>query len=259
MQDTYFKTIYNIPEEISGLGCIAHFIGLCLFLALGPFVIPDMFADNGLIQDIISAGMLVTLGFAFIFIVCPIYFFVRCIMEFYRYKKCKREFYSTPNIEYIELNEDEIFFKNTFASHNFTLKKQDIQNVILDGKIMSVSHLKGVVTYVENLTLTIKATDESYTIYPKIKSKKIPKEERFVDEIELLKEQIAFYKSYFDKIDILIDFGGTDTLSEATSMVEAYELTSGITNKSTPDYFDIAYKVVLIILLIGYLIYMCIS
>ena len=105
MQDTYFKTIYNIPEEISGLGCIAHFIGLCLYPALGLFVIPDMFADNGLIQDIISAGMLVTLGFAFIFIVCPIYFFVRCIMEFYRYKKCKREFYSTPNIEYIELNE----------------------------------------------------------------------------------------------------------------------------------------------------------
>lgn len=81
MQDTYFKTIYNIPEEISGLGCIAHFIGLCLFPALGLFVIPDMFADNsllkGLIQDIISAGMLVTLGFAFIFIVCPIYFFCK--------------------------------------------------------------------------------------------------------------------------------------------------------------------------------------
>lgn len=264
MQDSQFKTIYNIHESVSGLGCISHFIGVCLFLFFGFFVISDILTDNTmfkvLIQDVISAGLLVTLGIAFIFVVCPIYFFVRFVMEFYRYKKCKREFYSKPNIEYIELNEDEIFFKNTFADHNFTLKKYDIKNVILKGKIMSVSYLKathtlGVNSYVENLTLTINTSDESYTIYPQIKSNKISIDECFLDQIELLKQQIAFYKSYFDKIDILIDFSGTDTLSKATSMVMTDKVLNRISKKSTTDYVGIVYKVILIIALIVFIIY----
>lgn len=254
MNKSDFSTIYNIPEEISGLGCIAHFIGLCLFPALGLFVIPDMFADNSwlkeLIQDIISAGMLVTLGFAFIFIVCPIYFFVRCIMEFYRYKKCKQKFYSTPNIEYIKLNSDDIFFKNTCPNLDFTINKSDIVNVIIDGKVKSVSYLKatrtpGVAAYIENLALTIKTNSESYTIYPQVKSKHLSKKQLVIDEIELLKEQIAFYKSYFDNIDVLFDYGGTDTYSETISAVKAYELENSISEKSN-NPFDIIYKIILV-------------
>ena len=61
----------------------------------------------------------------------------------------------------------------------------------------------------------------------------------------MLKQQIAFYKSYFDNIDVLFDYGGTDTISEAISMVNAYEIEKGVTKKST-NYFDIIYKIILV-------------
>lgn len=262
MKDTYFTTIYNIPEEISGLGCGAHLIGVCLLPALIICAIPCILIDDTWIRDFLelltSSSILITLAWSFILIICPIYFFVRFIMELIRYKRCKRKFYSMPNIEYIQLNDTEIFFKNTYPDNDFTIKKQDITRVVLNGEVKSVPYLKatrtpGITTYVENLTLTINTANESYTIYPQIKSKHIPKKELVIDEIELLNQQITFYKSYFDNIDVMFDFGGTDTISKATSMVKAYELENGINKKST-NYFDIIYKVILVAIFL-YFIY----
>lgn len=261
MKDTYFTTIYNIPEEISGVGCGAHFIGFCLLPALVICAIPCILIDDSWLKDtfelLASSSILIILAWFFILIICPIYFFIRSIMELIRYKRGKQEFYSKPNIEYIQLNNNEIFFKNTCPNNDFTIKKQDIIQVILDGEIKSVSNLKAtrtpdVLTYVENLTLTIKTANKSYTIYPQIKLKQIPKRELFIDEIELLKQQIAFYKGYFDNIDILFDFGGTDTISKATSMVKAYELKNGVNKKST-NYFDITYKIILVAIFLYYI------
>lgn len=254
MKDTYFTTIYNIPEEISGLGCGAHLIAFCLLPALIICAIPCILIDDTWIKDSLellkSSGILITLAWVFILIICPIYFFIRFIVELVRYKRCKREFYSMPNIEYIQLNDDEIFFKNTCPNNDFTIKKQDITRVVLNGEVKSVSYLKathtpGITTYVENLTLTIKTANETYTIYPQIKLKHIPKKELVIDEFELLKKQIDFYKSYFDNIDILFDFGGTGSISKATSIVKVYELENGISKKST-NYFDIIYKIILV-------------
>ena len=259
MSKSDFSTIYNIPEEISGLGYISHFIGFCLLPALIICAIPCILIDNTWIRDsvelIVSSGILVSLGWIFILVVCPIYFFSRFVMELFRYKKGKHKFYSTPNIEYIKLNSDDIFFKNTCPNLDFTIKKSDIVNVILEGKVKSVSYLRathtpGVATYIENHTLTIKTTSESYTIYPQIKLKQLSKKELVIDEIELLKQQIAFYKSYFDNIDVLFNYGGTDKISEAMSMVNAYEIENGV-NKNSTNFFDIIY----IIILIGIFIY----
>jgi len=123
-------------------------------------------------------------------------------------------------------------------------------NVILNGEVKSVLTITKngtprVTTYVEKLTLTIKTANESYTIYPQIKLKDLSKKELVIDEIELLKQQIAFYKSYFDNIDVLFDYGGTDTYSETISAVKAYELENGISEKSN-NPFDIIYKIILI-------------
>ena len=101
------------------------------------------------------------------------------------------------------------------------------------------------VTYIENLTLTIKTNSESYTICPQVKLKHLSKKQLVIDEIELLKEQIAFYKSYFDNIDVLFDYGGTDTYSEAISAVKAYELENSISKKSN-NPLDIIYKIILV-------------
>lgn len=262
MKEMYYTKIYNIPEEISGLGCGTHFIGFCLFLTLIICAIPSILIDDTWIKDILelltSSGILITLAWAFILIICPIYFFIRFIMELIRYKMAKQKFYSIPNIEYIQLNSNEIFFKNTCPNNDFTIEKQDIVHVILDGKVKSATYLKAtrtpdVVTYVENLTLTIETATKSYTIHPQIKSKHIPKEELVIDEIELLKRQITFYKNYFDNIDVMFDFEGTDTMSEAISMVKAYKLENETSKKST-NYFDIIYKIVLVVLLL-YFIY----
>ncbi len=263
MNKSDFSTIYNIPEEISGLGFISHFIGFCLLPALIICAIPCVLIDDTWIKDsielLISSGFLVTLSWIFILIICPVYFFIRSAMELYRYKKCKHKFYSTPNIEYIQLNDDEIFLKNTCPNHDFTIRKQDIINVIIDGEIKSVSHLKatgtpGTVTYIKNLTLTIKTAKESYTIYPQIKSKNLSKEKLMLDEIELLKEQIAFYKNYFENVDVMFDFAGADNFTESISIVKAYELENGASKKSS-NYFDIIYKIILIAVFIYFIYY----
>ncbi len=57
-----------------------------------------------------------------------------------------------------------------------------------------------------------------------------------LDKIELLKQQIAFYKSYFDNVDVRFDYEGTDAYSKAISMVRAYEIENGVT-KESPNYF----------------------
>lgn len=234
MKDIDFTTIYNVPEEVSGLGFISHFIGLCLFIVLFFCVLPNILIEGtkwikDFIELLTSSGILITLGWIFILIICPIYFFIRFVMELYRYKKCKRAFYSTPNIEYIKLNSDEIFFKNTCQNYDFSVKKSDIISVILNGKVNSVSGINPtgtprVTTFVENLTLTIKTVNDSYTICPQIKQKQLPKGVIILDEIELLKQQIEFYRSYFDNFNVLLDFAGTDTLSEAVSIVDANKL-----------------------------------
>ena len=237
MKDIDFTTIYNIPEEISGLGYKSHLIGLCLFIALFVCAIPCVLIDENWIKDSIGlvtqSGILVTLGISFIFILCPLYFFIRFVMEIIRTIKSRHVFYSTPNIEYIKLNSDEIFFKNTCPNYDFSIKKSDIISVILDGKVNSVSGIKKsgtphVTTFVEKLTLTIKTANESYTIYPQIKRKQLPKGMIILDEFELLKNQIEFYKNYFDNFYVLFDFDGTDTLSEAVSMVNANKLENEI-------------------------------
>ncbi len=229
MKEAYYTKIYNIPEEVSGLGCAAHFIGFCLFPALIIYAKLCISIDDTWIKDFVelltSSGILITFAWSFILIICPIYFFIRFIMELIRYKREKRKFYSIPNIEYIQLNNNEIFFKNTCPNNDFTIKKQDIINVTLDGEIKSVLCIKvtrtpQVITYVEDLTLTIKTANTSYTIHPAIKLKHIPKEKIVIDEIELLKQQIASYKSYFDNIDITFNYGATDTISKE----KAYEL-----------------------------------
>lgn len=215
MKSIDFTTIYNIPEEISGLGFIAHFIGLCLYFALLLCIVPDLLVDDSLIKilldSIISSGIFVILGFSFIFICCPIYFFTRFVMELVRYKTCKRKFYLEPNIEYIKLNEDEIFFKNTCSNRDFVVPKQDIIEVILDGQIKSVPFIASMgncslSNYVEHLTLTVKTKNEIYTICPQIKLKHVFCKKPVIDKIELLKQQISFYKSYFINFNVLFDF-----------------------------------------------------
>ena len=88
MQNDNYR-IYNLPEEISGVGVIAHFIGLLLFIVLyvaGWYL--QTHVDNTMFQDlldtVVSSGIVITIALGIIFIVCPIYFFIRIIMEFVR-------------------------------------------------------------------------------------------------------------------------------------------------------------------------------
>ncbi|MDE6139005.1 MAG: hypothetical protein K2F57_06005, partial [Candidatus Gastranaerophilales bacterium] len=54
MKDTYFTTIYNIPEGISGLGCGAHLIGFFLLPALIICAIPCILIDDTWIRDFLE-------------------------------------------------------------------------------------------------------------------------------------------------------------------------------------------------------------
>ena len=229
MRDSDFTTIYNVPESISGLGCGSYFIGICLFVALGLCGIPCLLVDETWLKDsielIFESGIMVTLGMAFVFIICPIYFLIGFVKELYRHKKYKSIFYSTPNIEYIKLNDDEIFVKNTCKNHDFSIKKRDIVNVFLYGDVKSFYYLKATRTpasgsYIENLTLIIKTKNENYTIYPQIKSKSLIKKYKYLDDFILLKAQISFYKKYFNRISINFNYNKADTLS----MIKVSEL-----------------------------------
>jgi hypothetical protein len=262
MKKSDFSLIYNIPEDISGAGCGAHFIGFCLLPAIIILVvIPVMSIDPNFLKDfielIISSGFFVTLGIVFIFILCPLYFLIRCIMEMFRTIKSRREFYSTPNIEYIKLNDEDIFFKNTCKNCNITIKKSDVESVLLDGNVNTFNNPVGKgssrqTTYVENLKMTIKTTKGEFIIYPQIKLKQV-KGLRF-DYINLLKQQIQFYKNYFDNFNINIDSKGTDTIAKLQSNIIAYELETGNSKKSV-DYLNIILNIILVIVFIYFFIY----
>ena len=247
MKNTDLTIISNIPEKISGLGFKAHFIGFSLYIALLICSIPCVLVDNTWIKDsidlIVSSGIFVILSFIFIFILCPLYFFIRFIMEVSRTIKNRNKFYSEPNIEYIKLNNDEIYFKNTHSDKDIKIKKSDITRALLNGDVkttMGISFAKTpkTSTYIENLVLTIKTNNENYTIFPKIYDN------------DTLKQQIAFYKSYFENIDVLFNYSGTDTISNIQSMVTAYELEVGKIEKET-GYFDIILKIITYIIIIA--------
>lgn len=194
------KIIYNIPEEISGLGCASYFIGFGLIIVLLVCAIPCVLIDKNWLADslelIISSGIFVILAFGFIFVVCPTFFFVRFLMELIRTHRNRQKFYSTPNIKYIQLNNDTIDFKNTIDKNDFSINKSEIKQVILTGSVKTVMGISAQgtpkpVTYVEDLTLTIQTNNEHYVIYPA---------SREMDTTE----QIKFYKSYFDNFDVVM-------------------------------------------------------
>lgn len=251
MRNLDFTTIYNLPEKISGLGYKSHLIGLCLFVALFVCAILCVLIDGSWIKDSIGlvaqSGILVILGVSFIFILCPLYFFIRFIMEIIRTIKSRHEFYSTPNIEYIKLNDTEILFKNTNNNEDFLVNKSDITKVCLDGKVnttmgISIKANPQTYTYIENLTLTISTHNDNYIIYPKIL------------DINTLKKQIEFYKNYFDNFYVLFDFDGTDTVGKLESFAIAHELETGKTEKTT-NYFDILLKIIVIVAFIYFIIF----
>lgn len=217
MKDIEIRTIYNVPEVVSGIGYISHFIGLCLYIFLFVFNVfaygfdiqelqAGLKADLQLIQD---SGLFVILGMSFIFILCPIYFFVRFFMELFRTKKAKYKFYSTPNIEYITFNDDNLFFKNTIKNNDVLIKKSDIIDVELKGIVRTITGVKKSrtpleTTFIEHLTLTIETKDEKFVIYPNIKVEQIKRQLKniisyieIMDIEELTKLQIDLYKKHF--------------------------------------------------------------
>ncbi len=259
MKNNDFSTIYNIPEAISGISWSSHFIGFCLFIVLFLCAIPCILIDINYIKDFIeltvSSGFFATLGMAFIFILCPVYFFIRCIMEIFRTIKCRHKFYSTPNVEYIKLNDDNIFFKNTCKNCDFTIQKSEVESVLLDGKVNTFNNAVGKgssrqTTYIENLTMTIKTTKGNFVIYPAIKLKQV--KEFFIDEIGILKQQIQLYKNYFGNFNVNFDSEGTDSIAKLQSSITAYELETGHSEKSI-DYLNIILNIILVMALIYYI------
>lgn len=217
-----FSINYNIPEKISPLCQISHFIGIFMyvvFLMIFIYYCPEGNYFNELkelIAIVVSSGWLVTLAMFFIFVCCPIYFFINFIRGIFRYLKNKREFYSTPNIEYVCFNDDSIFFKNTCSEYDFSINKSDVVSVLLRGNVNTLHSQKGgeSSTYVENFSLEIKTAQNSYIFYPNVKKKQIIQRKwyEFVDNVELYKQQIAFYKKYFDNIKLDINFSYKDTI-----------------------------------------------
>lgn len=215
---------YNTPEEIKPellfgyLTCCIMFIALFFFSLFIPASVEgDIFCYvKDMINFTISAGIWVVLGMAFIFVLSPIYYLIRFILSLFRYLKNKKVFYSTPNIEYLKFNEDNIFFKNTCPNKNLTIKKSDILGVSLSGCIKSFTIVKkGIIPeniiLVDNFSMKIKTSSNCYTIYPSIKRKQIKRKWNEVesifssDSVEMYELQIAFYKKYFDNIDIDIN------------------------------------------------------
>ena len=214
MKEIDFSTIYNIPEGLSPSRCIANFLGCSLYIGLMIVVIPDILGNTtifrDLIETIISCGIWVTLGWIFILIICPIYFFIGFIIELYRYKKFRKDFYSTPHIEYIKLNSNGVFFKNTCKNHDFIIRRSEVTEVVLNGNIKPYTSTSGFdTTSVENLTMTIKTQNNTYTIYPQIKYEQV---KRYIDPIDLLQHQIAFYKGYFNNFHENIFSGGLENI-----------------------------------------------
>lgn len=89
-------------------------------------------------------------------------------------------------------------------------------SVLLRGNVNTLHSQKGgeSSTYVENFSLEIKTVQNSYIFYPSVKKKQIIQRKwyEFVDNVELYKQQIAFYKKYFDNIKLDINFSYKDTI-----------------------------------------------
>lgn len=215
---------YNIPDEIKSELQFGYLICCILFIALfffSLFVPASMDGDiscyvKDMINSTISAGIWTVLGMVFIFVLSPIYCLIRFILSLFRYLKNRKVFYSSPNIEYLKFNEDNIFFKNTCPNKNLIIKKSDILSVSLSGCIKSFTIVKRGfipenIILVDNFSMKIKTSSSYYTIYPSIKSKQIKRKWNEVesifgsDSVEMYELQIAFYKKYFDNIDIDIN------------------------------------------------------
>lgn len=89
-------------------------------------------------------------------------------------------------------------------------------SVLLRGNVNTLHTQKGgeSSTYVENFSLEIKTAQNSYIFYPNVKKKQIIQRKWYecVDNVELYKQQIAFYKNYFDNIRLDINFSYKDTI-----------------------------------------------
>lgn len=248
MENSKFTTIDNVPEKLSGLGYGAHFLGICLFLALIVCEIPLFVVDGTswikeIIEVILSSGIFIILGMFFIFIFCPIYFLIRFLMEFFKCQKSRWEFYSNPNIKYIKLYDDEIFFKNTCSNHDFTIKKRDIVEVILEGKVIRVSDINDVAgiykpkVYITNSTLTIKTKNQQYTIYPNITK---------------IKRQINFYESYFNNFHVLLNSDEVGIIRDINGFLTEDNQEYRTTDKFNFS-FNFIYIIVLIVIFLGFL------
>lgn len=65
MKNIDIKTVYNVPEAVSGIGFISHFVGFCLFILLFICALPCLSIDKTWLQDLINliqdSGLFVTL------------------------------------------------------------------------------------------------------------------------------------------------------------------------------------------------------
>lgn len=234
-----FSLNYNVPEEISKGCSIGYFIGILFYIVLTLMVV--FYSSDGnwlkdlkeLVDIIIASGLFVTLGWAFILIYCPIYFLIGFIYSLYRYKKSRKIFYSTPNIEYVKFNDDNIFFKNTCPNHDITIKKSDVISVSLTGNIVTAPGATGRGTFssktvIEKFTMTIKTAQNSFTFYPNVKMKQIihRKWYEIIENLELYSLQIAFYKKYFNYLDIDIKFNSdiSGSIAELQYLVSKHEI-----------------------------------
>mgnify|MGYP004657670711 FL=1 len=205
MKNVEINTIYNIPEAVSGIGFISHFIGLSLYIVLFIFEIPSLLIDKNYLQDFLKSiqdsGVFVVLGMFFIFVLCPLYFLVRFFMELCRTKMARHKFYTTPNIKYITFNNNNLFFKNTIKNNDFSIMKSEIINAELKGIVRTITATRKsgaplVTTFIENLTLTIETKDKKFIIYPAVKINQT-KKQIIGNEEEIIKLQIDLYKKYF--------------------------------------------------------------
>lgn len=224
---------YNIPEEIKSDLPLGYLICLALYVVLIPFLLISASLDGGLkdmVDLIVSAGVWPVLGMTFIFVLCPIYCLIKFLWALFKYSKNKKVFYSTPNIEYLKFNEDNIFFKNTCANRDLTIKKSNVLSVSLSGcvkifPILKKGYILEDLVLVDNFSMQIKTSSNIYTVYPSIKCKQIKRkwnEEAInLDSVDMYELQIAFYKKYFDNIYIDININIDSETSNCNSLLFA--------------------------------------
>ena len=255
MKNIDFTIIKNIPEKISGQGILGYSLGLLLYVVLFLFELPCMLIDQSWLKDtvdiIIQSGFFVITGCAIIFIFFPLYYLIRLIMETIRTIRNRRAFYTTPNILYIKLNENDVFFKNTIGANDFSLRKSDINKVLLSGTIttQTAPGRSGgrKITYVKDLELNIETTYDKYTIFPPIYSNKT------------IDQQIRFYESYFNDFYPLFKSEGPTSQDQLESLKVSYELETGEKEEPTTSdhvfkYFDIIINCIVILAFLYYII-----